>query len=191
MNEISFFSTVIDLDRETLELAGILKAEKRKTVKDFGLVDAIILATGKKYNLRVITTDRHFFGFPWSACFTGIRKPSFHKRNLGIHNRDFFCKACFCTELPCACFIASAFNSNNCKRFLRPDSSCSSEFFHCKAGKNPCLEGNNRAPGNCNSSNNCRAIFGNFYQHYFRLSNQASLICNLAINIYLAKAFFY
>jgi len=62
MNEISFFSTVIDLDRETLELAGILKAEKRKTVKDFGLVDAIILATGKKYNLRVITTDRHFSG---------------------------------------------------------------------------------------------------------------------------------
>jgi predicted nucleic acid-binding protein len=61
-NEINSFSTVIDMDRETLELAGILKFEKRKTIKDFGLVDAIILATAKKYNLKVLTSDKHFEG---------------------------------------------------------------------------------------------------------------------------------
>ncbi|MEK6958046.1 MAG: PIN domain-containing protein [archaeon] len=55
-------STVLEVNRETLELSGILKAEKRKTIKDFGMIDAIILATAKQYNLPVVTGDRHFRG---------------------------------------------------------------------------------------------------------------------------------
>jgi predicted nucleic acid-binding protein len=53
-------TTVLELDHAILEQAGILKVQKRKTVPDFGLIDAIILATAKTHHLAVITSDRHF-----------------------------------------------------------------------------------------------------------------------------------
>lgn len=55
-------SVVLELEHDTLELAGILKFKKRKSVKDFGLVDAIILATAKQYGLKILTGDQHFKG---------------------------------------------------------------------------------------------------------------------------------
>ena len=56
------FSTVLDVTQSQFELAGILKVEKRRTTKNFGIVDAIILATAKQYNLPVVTGDKHFDG---------------------------------------------------------------------------------------------------------------------------------
>ena len=55
-------STIIEVNQEQLETSGILKIEKRKNFKDFGLIDAIILATAKQYNLPIITGDKHFEG---------------------------------------------------------------------------------------------------------------------------------
>lgn len=55
-------STVLDVTQKQFEVAGILKVEKRKTVKNFGMIDAIILATSKQYNLPIITGDHHFDG---------------------------------------------------------------------------------------------------------------------------------
>ena len=62
LNAVNAFSTIIDLDRSILEMGGVLKAEKILTVKNFGLVDAIILATAKQYNLKILTGDKHFAG---------------------------------------------------------------------------------------------------------------------------------
>jgi len=62
MNAVKRLSSIIGLDELTLELAGILKVKKRKKVKGFGLIDAIILATAKIYGLKVITGDKHFRG---------------------------------------------------------------------------------------------------------------------------------
>ena len=59
---VETLSTVLEINRETLELGGILKAEKRKTIKDFGMIDAIILATARQYSLPVVTGDAHFRG---------------------------------------------------------------------------------------------------------------------------------
>ncbi len=54
-------SRIIDADHQILELAGVLKAEKRKTAgSDFGLVDAIILATGRMHGLQLVTGYPHF-----------------------------------------------------------------------------------------------------------------------------------
>lgn len=55
-------SAIIELSQEELEFAGILKLEKRKTAKDFGIIDAIILAVSKNRKLKLVTGDRHFQG---------------------------------------------------------------------------------------------------------------------------------
>ena len=60
MNAVKNLSSIIGLDQQTLELAGILKIKKRKTAKGFGLIDAIILATAKQYRLKIVTGDKHF-----------------------------------------------------------------------------------------------------------------------------------
>ncbi|MDD5163304.1 MAG: PIN domain-containing protein [Candidatus ainarchaeum sp.] len=59
---VKSFSTIIGLDYSTLELAGILKLKKRKISKNFGMVDAIILATAKQHCLKIVTGDKHFEG---------------------------------------------------------------------------------------------------------------------------------
>ena len=55
-------SRIIEASQEVMELAGILKVVKRKEAKNFGMIDAIILATAKQYNLKIVTGDRHFAG---------------------------------------------------------------------------------------------------------------------------------
>ncbi|MFH1391730.1 MAG: PIN domain-containing protein [Candidatus Diapherotrites archaeon] len=58
--DIKKFSTIISIDNSTLESAGIIKAEKRKNTKGIGLVDCIIISTGRQYNLQIVTGDKHF-----------------------------------------------------------------------------------------------------------------------------------
>jgi len=53
---------IIDLDSETAHDAGKIKNEIRARKKDFGLSDAIILATARKENAKVLSGDRHFEG---------------------------------------------------------------------------------------------------------------------------------
>ncbi|MFH1256199.1 MAG: PIN domain-containing protein [Candidatus Diapherotrites archaeon] len=55
-------SSIIEVDQQTFELAGIIKVKKRETAKGFGLIDAIILATARQYNLKLVTGDKHFQG---------------------------------------------------------------------------------------------------------------------------------
>ena len=62
INAVKTSSTILDMDHELLEKAGILKIQKRKQFSDFGLTDAIILATAKKYSFAVVTGDKHFQG---------------------------------------------------------------------------------------------------------------------------------
>ena len=55
-------SYIIDLDEELSKDAGILYAEMRKTIKDFGLADACVLASAKKLKSKILTGDHHFKG---------------------------------------------------------------------------------------------------------------------------------
>ena len=43
--------------------AGILHAEIRKKIKDFGLTDSFVLLTARKINAKIITGDEHFRNF--------------------------------------------------------------------------------------------------------------------------------
>ncbi|MFH1588936.1 MAG: PIN domain-containing protein [Candidatus Diapherotrites archaeon] len=60
LSYVKNFSAIIEADQKTMELAGIIKVQKRKEMKGFGLVDAIILASAKEFNLTVVTGDKHF-----------------------------------------------------------------------------------------------------------------------------------
>ncbi len=59
-NAVNRLSSVLGLTQETLEISGIVKHMKMKGQKNFGLVDAIILAQAKQYNLKIVTGDSHF-----------------------------------------------------------------------------------------------------------------------------------
>lgn len=59
VNLSKIYGINLDLAKE----AGILHAEVRKTIKDFGLADAIVLSTARKLGAKIVTGDPHFKGF--------------------------------------------------------------------------------------------------------------------------------
>lgn len=53
-------SQVININEELSLQAGLLHCEMRKSLKDFGLADAYVLATARKLKAKVLTGDLHF-----------------------------------------------------------------------------------------------------------------------------------
>ncbi len=60
---INFISKVAEITPETAKKAGEFHGEIRKKIKDFGLVDALILTLARELNAKVVTGDEHFRGF--------------------------------------------------------------------------------------------------------------------------------
>lgn len=56
-------SSIINITSELAKEAGLLHAEIRKEIKDFGLADAFVLLTARKLNAKIVTGDPHFKGF--------------------------------------------------------------------------------------------------------------------------------
>jgi len=54
---------VFNIDSDVARDAGLFHAEVREKVKDFGLVDALILISARKLKAKVLTRDKHFKGF--------------------------------------------------------------------------------------------------------------------------------
>ncbi len=54
---------IINIDQEICRQAGLLHAEIRKKIKDFGLIDAFILLMARKLNAKILTGDKHFKDF--------------------------------------------------------------------------------------------------------------------------------
>ena len=55
-------SQVIKVDEQISKQAGFLHSEMRQTIKDFGVADALVLATANKLGAKIITGDPHFKG---------------------------------------------------------------------------------------------------------------------------------
>jgi predicted nucleic acid-binding protein len=55
-------SQVVDADEELSLQAGLLHCEMRKSLKDFGLADAYVLAAARRLKAKVLTGDVHFRG---------------------------------------------------------------------------------------------------------------------------------
>lgn len=53
-------SEILELNEEDWIKAAEEKAEQRKTEKDFGLIDAVILVKQKELNCKIVSGDKHF-----------------------------------------------------------------------------------------------------------------------------------
>ncbi|MEK6893041.1 MAG: type II toxin-antitoxin system VapC family toxin [Nanoarchaeota archaeon] len=51
---------IVNLSIEIAVKAGEINCENKKKIKDWGMADAIILATANKLNAKVVTGDEHF-----------------------------------------------------------------------------------------------------------------------------------
>ena len=60
VNIISGISNVMELTRDDCVQVGMLHAEMRKTIKDFGLGDSFVLFSARKLNAKILTGDPHF-----------------------------------------------------------------------------------------------------------------------------------
>ena len=56
-------SSIYFINLELAKEAGILHAEIRKKIKDFGLADVFVLLTARKLNAKILTGDPHFKRF--------------------------------------------------------------------------------------------------------------------------------
>ncbi len=57
-------SIVVDADAQLSFETGVLHAEVRRTVRDFGLAEAYVLATARRVSGKVLTGDPHFRDLP-------------------------------------------------------------------------------------------------------------------------------
>jgi len=56
-------SKIAEITPELAKKAGIIHAEIREKIKDFGLVDSLLLILARKLNAKILTGDEHFRGF--------------------------------------------------------------------------------------------------------------------------------
>ncbi|MEK6936452.1 MAG: PIN domain-containing protein [Nanoarchaeota archaeon] len=56
-------SKIIDITPEIAKEAGMLHAEKREEIKNFGLVDAILVITAREIKAKILTGDHHLEDF--------------------------------------------------------------------------------------------------------------------------------
>jgi predicted nucleic acid-binding protein len=60
VNGIKKVSGVLDLDENIITLAGRLNFERKKMVRNWGMMDSFILATSLLFNLKILTKDLQF-----------------------------------------------------------------------------------------------------------------------------------
>lgn len=65
--DLKFMTTrtsILAVDRTIALLAGEINHERKKTKRDWGMADSIILATTRNVSAKVVTGDRHFEDLP-------------------------------------------------------------------------------------------------------------------------------
>lgn len=64
LNGIKSSSKILEIDETTAILAGRINHERKKSIKNWGLADSLLLSTSIIYDLQILTTDNHFKGLP-------------------------------------------------------------------------------------------------------------------------------
>ena len=62
-NIVMHSSKLYFITPEFAKEAGTLHGEMKKKIKDFGMIDSIILLTARKLGAKILTGDPHFKGF--------------------------------------------------------------------------------------------------------------------------------
>jgi predicted nucleic acid-binding protein len=61
---VESLSEIVPLDASLARLAGDEHTSRRKSVRDFGMLDAFLLATARSKDATILTGDPHFRGLP-------------------------------------------------------------------------------------------------------------------------------
>ena len=69
LTHINNWSTIVNLNSETSILAGQIHFEEKKKNKDFGMLDAFVVAAAKKLNAKILTGDNDFKHFKEAVIF--------------------------------------------------------------------------------------------------------------------------
>jgi len=62
LNVIEINSKIIPVLRKDWIRASEIKSEMMRTIRDFGLIDALLIAKQEQLKAKIITEDKHFFG---------------------------------------------------------------------------------------------------------------------------------
>ena len=54
---------IFEITPKIAKEAGLLHAQMKEKIEDFGLVDAIIVSAARSISAKIVTEDRHFRGF--------------------------------------------------------------------------------------------------------------------------------
>ena len=79
INFVTFNTKIIDIDEDIARDSGVIKNSLRKKHSDFGLIDAIVLATARKKDSKLVTGNPHLIT---EDDVVDIRK------NLGFYKTD-------------------------------------------------------------------------------------------------------
>ena len=60
LKRMVYTSTLIDITENISRLAGKINFENKRKIKNWGMVDSILLATARIYGLKILTGDKHF-----------------------------------------------------------------------------------------------------------------------------------
>ena len=63
LQAISSLSNIVNINLNFSNEVGLLHADIRKRIKDFGLADTFVLLTARKLNAKILTGDSHFKNF--------------------------------------------------------------------------------------------------------------------------------
>ena len=69
--DILSLSKLYEGDIEFFKETGLLHADLRRKIKNFGLADTFVLHTAQRLGAKVITGDPHFKGFKGEVIFIG------------------------------------------------------------------------------------------------------------------------
>ena len=64
INKITILTAILDVDRKAAFFAGELNFQRKKTIKNWGMMDSVLLATALLNNLKILTGDKHFSDLP-------------------------------------------------------------------------------------------------------------------------------
>ena len=60
VNIIKKLSKILELTEEIILPGAIINFECKKSIKNWGIIDSLIYATARFYNLKILTGDKHF-----------------------------------------------------------------------------------------------------------------------------------
>ena len=63
LNHLNNSSVIVGITKDISILSGNIHFESKKKNKDFGMIDAFVVATARKLNAKILTTDYDFKSF--------------------------------------------------------------------------------------------------------------------------------